>query len=228
MAVVDVIEPPLLFARYIPRLAARAGKVTLRVHQQLTTLLRESLPGIEVLGDRGTPVPYDCDAVLLSLPRRFKTRLETIPGDVPYLRAPAEAVERWTKRLAPLAGLKVGLVWAGNPEHVNDMRRSLDLAKLADVVAVGGASFGSLQVGPRAADLKKPDNRVAGITDLSRELTDFVETAGAVIGLDLVIAVDTSVAHLAGALGKPVWVLLPWVSDWRWMLSREEIGRAHV
>jgi tetratricopeptide (TPR) repeat protein len=212
----------LQFARYLPRLAARAGKVTLRVHQQLATLLRESLPGIEVLGDRGTPEPYDCDAVLLSLPRRFKTRLETIPGEVPYLRAPAEVVARWSQRLAPLGGLKVGLVWAGNPEHVNDMRRSLDLATLKDVFAVGGVSFVSLQVGPRTADLKTPENRSAGITDLSRELTDFVETAGAVMALDLVIAVDTSVAHLAGALGKPVWVLLPWVSDWRWMLGRDD------
>ncbi|MDR3464788.1 MAG: tetratricopeptide repeat protein [Xanthobacteraceae bacterium] len=212
----------LQFARYIPRLAARAGKVTLRVHQQLTTLLRESLPGIEVLGDRGAPAPYDCDTVLLSLPRRFKTRLETIPGETPYLRAPPEAAARWTRRLAALKGLKVGLVWAGNPEHVNDMRRSLGLGTLARVLAVGGVSFVSLQVGPRAADLNRPENRAPDITDLSRELTDFVETAGAVMALDLVIAVDTSVAHLAGALGKPVWLLLPWVSDWRWMLGRED------
>ena len=117
----------LQFARYIPLLAARAGSVTLRVHQQLVTLLRESLPGITVLGDRGDPAPYQCDAVLLSLPRLFKTRLETIPADVPYLRAPADAAQRWGKRLAKLQGLKVGLVWAGNPEHVNDSRRSLDL-----------------------------------------------------------------------------------------------------
>jgi hypothetical protein len=122
--------------------------VTLRVHQQLTALLRESLPGIEVLGDRGDPAPYQCDAVLLSLPRIFRTRLETIPAQVPYLRAPAEALARWTKKLAPLPGLRVGLVWAGNPEHVNDMRRSLDLDRLAPVLDVPGVSFVSLQVGP--------------------------------------------------------------------------------
>ena len=92
--------------------------------------MRESLPGIDVLGDRGDPAPYACDAVLLSLPRIFRTRLETIPAQVPYLRAPAEALARWKKKLAGLPGLKVGLVWAGNPEHVNDMRRSLDLARL--------------------------------------------------------------------------------------------------
>jgi tetratricopeptide (TPR) repeat protein len=216
----------LQFARYLPLLAARAGTVTVRVHQQLAALLRESLPGVEVLGERGAPSTYDCGAVLLSLPRRFKTRLETIPGYVPYLRVPAEAAARWKQRLDPLKGLKIGFVWAGNPEHANDMRRSLELHTLAPVLAVDGTSFVSLQVGGRAADLKKSRHRAAEIggriIDLSRELTDFVETAAAVMALDLVITVDTAVAHLAGGLGKPVWVLLPWVTDWRWMLNRED------
>ena len=205
-----------------PLLAARAGSVTLRVHQQLVTLLRESLPGIAVLGDRGDPAPYDCDAVLLSLPRLFKTRLETIPADVPYLRVPVAARQRWQKRLAAMEGVKIGVVWAGNPEHVNDARRSVDLGLLAPLFAVAGASFASLQVGPRAADLAKLKRRESPIDDLSPQLGDFVETAAAVAALDLVITVDTSVAHLAGALGKPVWVLLPWVTDWRWMLNRED------
>lgn len=98
------------FARYLPLLAARAGQVTLRVHQQLVTLLRESLAGVTVLGDRGDIGPYDCDAALLSLPRLLKTRLETIPATVPYLRPPADAAERWKKRLAHLRGLKTGVV----------------------------------------------------------------------------------------------------------------------
>jgi len=101
------------FARYLPLLAARAGRVTLRVHQQLVTLLRESLSGITVLGDRGDIGPYDCDAALLSLPRLLKTRLETIPATVPYLRPPADAAERWKRRLAHLKGMKIGVVWAG-------------------------------------------------------------------------------------------------------------------
>ena len=129
--------------------------MTLRVHQQLVALLRESLPGIAVFGDRGDPGHYHCDAVLLSLPRMFKTRLETVPADVPYLRAPADVAERWQERLAKMAGLKAGIVWAGNPEHVNDHRRSIDLKLLAPVFGVRGVSFASLQVGPRAADLKK-------------------------------------------------------------------------
>jgi tetratricopeptide (TPR) repeat protein len=212
----------LQFARYIPALAARAGSVTLRVHQQLVTLMRESLTGIAVLGDRGDPKPYQCDAVLLSLPRLFRTRLETIPATVPYLRVPAAALERWKTRLAPMPGLRVGLVWAGNPEHSNDHRRSLDLDLLAPLFKEPHTSFASLQVGPRAADLKKLKGAARRIDDLSSAFPDFVESAAAVSALDLVITVDTSMAHLAGALGRPTWVLLPWVTDWRWLLERED------
>jgi tetratricopeptide (TPR) repeat protein len=212
----------LHFARYMPLLAAHAGKVTLRVHQQIVTLLRESLPGIAVLGDRGDPAPYECDAVLLSLPRLLKTRLETIPAGVPYLRPPAQTAQHWNARLGKMDGLKVGIAWAGNPEHVNDTRRSLDLSILEPLFAVRGTTFVNLQVGPRAAELKKLKKVQPAIEDISSELTDFADTAGAIAALDLVITVDTSVAHLAGALGKPAWVLLPWVTDWRWMLERED------
>jgi tetratricopeptide (TPR) repeat protein len=213
----------LQFARYLPLLAARAGKVTLRVHQQIVGLLRENLPEITILGDRGDPAPFDCDVALLSLPRLFKTRLETIPADVPYLRAPAEALQRWQARLATMTGLRVGLVWAGNPEHTNDARRSLDVSVLAPLLRVPGTSFASLQVGSRAGALKKlKRGKAPRIADLSAQLTDFAESAAAVAALDLVITVDTAVAHLAGALGKPTWVLLPWVTDWRWLLERED------
>ena len=219
----------LQFARYLSLLAARTGKVTVRVHQQIVRLLRESLPAaITVLGDRGDPAPYQCDAVLLSLPRLLKTRLETIPADVPYLRAPHDETERWKARVSGMAGVKVGIVWAGNPEHVNDHRRSIDIGLLEPLLAVRGASFASLQVGPRAADLKNRWRGQKGKADkppieyFSTPFNDFVDSACAVSALDLVITVDTSVAHLAGALGKPVWVMLPDVTDWRWMLGRED------
>ena len=165
----------LQFARYIPPLAARARKVTVRVHQQLVTLLRESLPGVTVLGDRGDPESYPCDAVLLSLPRLFKTRLETIPAQVPYLRAPADAVQRWHRQLGTMSGFKVGLVWAGNPEHVNDHRRSVDLAQLAPVLATPGVSFASLQVGQHADDLKKLKGSKTNVDDIASAFNDFVE-----------------------------------------------------
>jgi tetratricopeptide (TPR) repeat protein len=211
----------LQFARYIPLLARRADRVTLRVHQQLVTLLRESLPGITVFGDRGDAAPYQCDAVLMSLPRLFKTRLETIPADMPCLRVPADAAQRWQNRLATMQGVRIGLVWAGNPEHVNDLRRSLDLKLLTPLFATPGTSFVSLQHGPRTADLKKL-KRKAAIEDIGSQFADFSDTAAAIDALDLVITVDTSVAHVAGGLGKPVWLLLSWVSDWRWMLHRED------
>jgi tetratricopeptide (TPR) repeat protein len=212
----------LHFARYLPLLIARGAKVTLRVHQQIVTLLRESLPGITVLGDRGQPDPYDWDAVLLSLPRLLKTRLQTIPARVPYLRPPQEAALRWQTRLAQMPGLKIGIVWAGNPEHVNDSRRSLDLSLLAPLFAVSGTSFASLQVGPHSADLRRFKDVRPAINDVSPDLNEFADSAGAVAALDMVITVDTSVAHLAGGLGKPAWVLLPWVTDWRWMIGRED------
>jgi tetratricopeptide (TPR) repeat protein len=212
----------LQFARYLPLLAARAGAVTLRVQQELVTLLRESFSGIAILGDRGEPVPYDCDAALLSLPRLLRTRLETIPGDIGYLRVPATTARHWQQRLATLSGLKIGLCWAGNPDHSNDFRRSIDLGLLAPLLTVPSASFASLQFGKRAADLKKANRRGSAIEDLSPELGDFEQTAGAVMALDLVITVDTSVAHLAAALGKPTWLLVPWTADWRWMLERED------
>ena len=140
----------------LPLLAARAGKVTLRVHQQLVTLLRESFPGITVLGDRGDPAPYHCDAVLLSLPRLFKTRLETIPADVPYLRAPPEAAQRWKKRLGNDGGPqdRRGL---GGQSRARQRSSPLDRPRRCSrrCFAVPGTSFASLQFGPRAADLQK-------------------------------------------------------------------------
>jgi tetratricopeptide (TPR) repeat protein len=212
----------LQFARYLPLLAARGATVSVRVHQQLASLLRENLAGIEVLGDRGEPSrTADCDCVLLSLPRLLRTRLETIPAPVRYLRAPAEAATRWRQHFAAMRGLKTGLVWAGNPEHANDQRRSLDLVALAPLLATPGVSFASLQVGPRADDLRKSP-AAANVIDRSAKLTDFAETAAAIEALDLVVTVDTSVAHLAGGLGKPTWLLLPWVTDWRWLLGRED------
>ncbi len=211
----------LQFARYMPILVARGAEVTMRVHQQLVTLMRESLPDITIIGDRGDPAPYQWDAVLLSLPRTLKTRLETIPAQVPYLRAPAEAQSRWKVRFGKMKGLRIGIVWAGNPDHINDTRRSIDLSTLAPLFAVPGASFASLQFGSRAADLKKL-KRKPPIEDVAAEFKDFVDTAAAISALDLVITVDTAVAHLTGALGKPVWVLLPWVTDWRWLLNRED------
>ncbi len=210
----------LQFARYIPLLSARGASVTFRVQQGLVGLMRQSLPGIDVLGDRGAPARIpEFESALLSLPHVVGTRLETIPATTPYLKAdPAEAA-RWARRIAG-PGLKVGLAWGGNPEHANDARRSIALGQLAPLMATPGVSFTSLQVGPRTADLT--DHPGFAITDISSDLVGFAATAAAMSALDLVITVDSAVAHLAGALAKPTWLLTPWVSDWRWFLGRED------
>ncbi len=210
----------LQFARYVPLLAERGASVTFRVHQPLVTLMRESLPQATILGDRGNPAAYQHDAALLSLPRLFRTRPESIPGNTPYLRAPDQICSRWRDRLGAMSGFKVAIVWAGSPQHVNDSRRSIALSTLVPLFSVPGVSFVSLQVGPRSQDVKMLQSH--GVAELSSQILDFADTAGALSAVDLTITVDTSVAHLAGALGKPAWVLLSSVADWRWMLGRAD------
>jgi Flp pilus assembly protein TadD len=206
--------------RYVPLVAARGGRVVVRLPRPLVRLAA-SLPNEVVVTPLNAPTPaFDVWCPMLSLPRIFGTRVESIPATTPYLGVRAAIARRWRERLKDLSGLKVGLAWAGSAGHVNDFRRSIDLARLKPLLDVAGASFVSLQVGPRATDLAAlPPGRVV---DLSAELTDFGETAGAILALDLVIAVDTSIVHLAGALDKPAWVILPFSPDWRWLLDRDD------
>jgi ADP-heptose:LPS heptosyltransferase len=157
---------------------------------------------------------------MCSLPLAFATTLDSIPADIPYLPAPAPArVQAWEDRLGPHGKLRVGLVWAGNPQHANDRNRSLPLQKLLRVLDAD-ATFISLQKNPAPSDKAMLDG--FGILDLTAELTDFRETAALVSCLDLVITVDTSVAHLAAAMGRPTWILLPYLPDYRWLLDRED------
>jgi ADP-heptose:LPS heptosyltransferase len=154
------------------------------------------------------------------LPLAFGSTLETIPVDVPYLTVDESAAARWRQLLGDAEGLKVGLVWAGNPQHAKDRHRSIALKHLVPLFATAGVRWFSLQVGERKAALTRLP--AGTIVDLSDHLTDFAETAGAVSALDLVITIDTSVAHVAGALGKPTWVLLPFAADWRWLIDRTD------
>jgi tetratricopeptide (TPR) repeat protein len=216
------------FSRYLGRLTKQAGKVSFGVEPSLVSLFRTSFPEIDVFaGDEGVPIAYDFDIHAMSLPYAFETRLESIPADVPYLRAPEKAIARWREKLAPLPGLKVGLVWAGNPQNSTDRIRSLEPAHLpallAPLLRAPGVSFVSLQLGARAADLLylKPKD-AKKILDLSCDLADFADTAGAMMNLDLVISIDSAPAHLAGALGKPVWLLLASHTDWRWLIDRDD------
>jgi tetratricopeptide (TPR) repeat protein len=211
------------FARYIPMLAARGAQVFLWVDHPLASLL-SGLAGVSRLLTKSDPLPgFDLHCPICSLPLAFRTRLETIPPDV-YLPKPGKAqVQAWKNRLQARLGPSgkplVGLAWSGNPKHWNDHNRSLQLQKLSPLLDLD-AAFVSLQ-----KDLRPDDRAQLGQTtliDLTADLTDLAATAALMSCLDLVITVDTSIAHLGGALGRPTWILLPHTPDWRWLLGRDD------
>ena len=221
----------LQFCRYAARVSGLGAKVILEVPPELIRLLT-NLDGVTQLIEQGQPLPsFDCHCPLLSLPLAFKTELASVPGTAPYLFADTQASQRWAERLADKGegeGLKVGLVWAGGSRpHVaelrkNDARRSITLDALRPILDVSHVRFYSLQKGLAAQQLAQTPELGQRIADYTEELTDFADTAALVANLDLVISVDTAVAHLAGALGKPVWILNRFDTCWRWMLERED------
>ena len=210
------------FARYIPMVAARGARVILAIDDALYPLLSGMAGVSRCILKSTTALPaYDFHCPLSSLPLAFRTRLDLIPAGKAYLPPPpADRVQTWEARLGRHDRLRVGLVWSGNPKHDNDRNRSIPLRMLARILDVD-ATFVSLQKDPRPDDratlLERP-----GIIDLTSHLTDFAETAALVSCLDLVITADTSVAHLAGALGRPTWILLPYTPDYRWLLDRDD------
>lgn len=211
----------LQFMRYVPLVAARGGRVLLGVQPELTSIASR-LPGIWRIFHSGGELPhFDVHCPLLSLPRAFATRIDSVPADVPYVVAEPGRLARWQQRLAKLSGPRVGLVWAGRPTHKNDANRSIALARLLQGTALpAGASLVSLQKGEATAQLRQIAD--VPILDLEAELTDFEETAAVLSCLDCLITVDTAVAHLAGALGVKVLLLLPHAPDWRWILGRDD------
>ncbi len=210
----------LQFVRYIPEVARRGGRVLLATSPTLHRLLA-GLPGVHRLLASGQAAEFNLHCPLLSLPGVLGTTPDTVPAPVPYLHAEPALLARWRERLGGLGGLRVGLVWAGNPGHGNDRNRSIAFQQLAPFWRIPGVEWVSLQVGPRAADLCETPTGVV-VRDLGPDLHDFAETAAVMGQLDLILTVDTAVAHLAGALGRPTWVMLPFVPDWRWMLGRED------
>ncbi len=209
------------FVRYAPLVAAKGASVILEAPDSLMPLL-DGFNGVTTMIAHGQALPpFDLHCPLMSLPLAFGTTLATIPENGPYLRAPAERLEKWRTRLGALSGKRVGLVWSGKPAHKNDRNRSIALSRLAPLLAVAGVNFVSLQQDYRDADRAELAN-YPQLVRLDRELADFADTAAAVAALDLVITVDTAVAHLAGAMGKPVWILLSHVLDWRWLLERSD------
>jgi len=214
------------FCRYVPLAAGRA-RIVLAVPKPLIRLL-SSLDGVAEFLDPERPIAtFDRFCSLMSLPYVFGTTLTTIPDTIPYLAADPERRDYWRRRLAPLGGVRVGLVWAGGarpnqPEFaLIDARRSMSLNQMSALAQVGGVTFISLQKGPPAAEAVSPPPGMV-LHDFTPELDDFAETAALVEGLDLVISVDTAVAHLAGALGKPVWLLNRVDTCWRWLVDRDD------
>ncbi|MFM0290102.1 tetratricopeptide repeat protein [Paraburkholderia megapolitana] len=209
----------LQFCRYAPLVKALGAKVILEVPGDLTGLLA-SLDGVDTLIVRGGPLPpFDLHCPLLSLPLEFRTDFATIPADVPYLRADATRVEHWGKQLGPQRRPRVGLVWSGNPLHLNDRNRSIGLTELSPLLD-DAFEWVSLQKVVRDED--RPALAASSIRDVSAQLGDFADTAALIELMDYVISVDTSVAHLAGALGRPLAVLLPHTPDFRWLLERDD------
>jgi Tfp pilus assembly protein PilF len=217
----------LQFVRYAPLLAGRGARVLLQVQPPLVRLVRQSFPGMAEVFARGEALPaYDLHCPMLSLPHGFGTRIDTVPSASPYLAADAAGALRWRHRLdeASLGQPCIGLVWAGasRPEMPDafamNRRRSLTLSQFAPLADVPGVRFVSLQLNA-AAESVPP-----GMTmlDPMAEMADFADTAALVANLDLVIAADTAVAHLAGALGRPVWVLSRYDACWRWLAGRQD------
>jgi tetratricopeptide (TPR) repeat protein len=207
------------FARFIPLVAERGAKVVVECQPELAALIKTA-GGAEIVVERGETVPptdYQCP--LMSLGRVFATDADNIPRKVPYLRADTASIAYWREKLRPQDGtLKVGIAWAGAARHHRDRERSMKRSMFAPLRALPEVSFFSLQKGP-------PANESADrfpLIDHTNDLKTFADTAAMMENLDLIISVDTSVVHLAGALGKPIWTMIPFLPDWRWLLERED------
>ena len=210
------------FLRYAPLVAQRGGKVIVRCAPELLGLFKGT-SGVREVVARGAPVPaFDVHCPLPSLPLVLGTVPENIPAQVPYIHAEPGHAAQWRARLADGAAMyRVGLVWSSQSKHRTAPAKSLPLAVLAPLAGIPGVRFYSLQKGEAAREAQRPPAAMQ-LEDLSGELRDFSDTAAVVANLDLVISVDTAVAHLAGAMGRPAWTLLKFAPDWRWLLVRED------
>jgi len=208
------------FARYVPLLARGGARVVLEVQPELKKPFA-SLEGAAVCSARGETLPaYDVHCPLGSLPLALKTEAANIPATIPYLRADDARIAKWQPRIDALPGKRIALAWAGNVAHANDRNRSIDLKLLEPILSLDGVSFLSVQRDLRGDDAERLA-RHAHVTHVGGELSDMADTAAIAALVDLTLSVDTAVAHLAGALGRPLWVMLPFAPDWRWTMSGE-------
>jgi hypothetical protein len=215
----------LQFVRYARLLKEQGAAVVVECQKALLPLLARC-PGIDRLAALGGPQPaHDVCAPLMSLPYHLGTRLGTIPADVPYLMADPALIESWRCALAVRPGFKIGIAWQGNPQYTGDKERSISLTEFAPLAAIPGVQLVSLQKGAGSEQLRAAA-ALCSVIDLGSRLDEeagaFMDTAAVMKNLDLVVTADTVISHLAGALGVPVWVALPKVPDWRWLLERED------
>jgi hypothetical protein len=215
----------LQFIRYAPLVRERGGRVLVACQRPLLRLL-ESCPGIDRIIAQGDPIPaFDVHAPLLSLPRLFGTTLATVPANVPYLAADPDLVERWRRELESTPGFKIGIAWSGSASYRRDRLRSIPLARFAPLAELPGVHLVSLQKGSGRDQIRQVATRWP-LIDLGARLDEvsgaFMDTAAVIKNLDLVVVIDSAVAHLAGALGAPVWVATSFVPDWRRLLDRDD------
>jgi len=215
----------LQFVRYSALVTEKGARVIVEVPGALLPLLSRT-PGIDHIIEAGAPMPpFDVQAPLMSLPRILRTQVDDIPCHVPYVFPDPQAIQRWNSRLRGEPGLRVGIAWQGNPRYRDDLLRSIPLSEFGPLAQMEGVRLFSLQRGPGTDQLATLPPGMA-VTDLgcsdNNQPWTFMDTAAVIRNLDLVIACDTVVVHLAGALGVPVWVLLPTSPDWRWLLERED------
>jgi hypothetical protein len=206
------------FARYAPMLARQGASVTLQTYIELKVLM-QTMDGIEtVIAVGEKEPPYDIVTPLLSLPLVFRTELDSIPAEVPYVHVPAERLAAWQQRLGPRTRRRIGLAWWGS-QHI--AKRSVALETLLPLLSLPDIDFHSLQ---KELPSEQLDWLAAHplVVDHRDEFNDYADTAALISQLDLVVTIDTSVAHLAGALGAPVWIMLPYSADWRWLLNRDD------
>lgn len=212
------------FARYIPMAAERCQEVILGCSAEIAPLLAR-IPSVGVCCHRWNEIPgHAAHARLSSLAGLFHTTMDSIPAKIPYLTPDPVRAATWAERLRqslPADVPKIGIAWSGRPTHPNDRRRSIRLSQLLPLTSVGSASFVCIQK-PFPNQDRDVVSSFPGLTDLTDELVDFEATAALVANLDLIITVDTAMGHLSGALGKPVWIMLPKASDWRWLLDRDD------
>ena len=212
------------FSRYIPWASARCPQMVIVADRLLHPVIRQVSPALEVVDRWDRCPPFVAYCPLSGLPRLHGTTLDTIPCEVPYLRADPARTEAWRARLRDLLQpdkRNIGIAWAGRPTHSNDLNRSMSLSAFAPIAASDGISLVALQKGSARGAIADYFDR-APLLNLGAEIADFADTMVVIEALDLIITVDTAVAHLAGAMGKQVWILLPYAPDWRWLLERKD------